>query len=171
MQFFFCLKIIHQTMLSKLISEDHKKKGFHRNLKRFCPRNQVQRTNKNKKTPKPKLIQLSYAHHSQIIGGIQSNYRGGYIPPSPWASAPLSAEKWKQVNKSKSFVDLSAPEFAAVAPSYFLSRVTNFLSTARAPFLGSAVFITFECFTSLSSSITRFISSSLFIIGNSGSGN
>ena len=27
--------------------------------------------------------------HTQIIGGIQSNHWGGYIPPSPRVSAPL----------------------------------------------------------------------------------
>ena len=27
--------------------------------------------------------------HTQIIGGIKSNYWGGYIPPSPRVSAPL----------------------------------------------------------------------------------
>ena len=29
--------------------------------------------------------------HSQIIGGMQSNYWWGYIPPSPRVSAPLVA--------------------------------------------------------------------------------
>ena len=29
--------------------------------------------------------------HTHIIGGIQSNYWEGYIPPSPWVSAPLPA--------------------------------------------------------------------------------
>ena len=29
--------------------------------------------------------------HTQIVGGIQSNYWGGYIPPSTRVSAPLHA--------------------------------------------------------------------------------
>ena len=42
-------------------------KGLHRNLKSFCPQNQVKTKQQNKK--RPNIIQRSNAYHSQIIGG------------------------------------------------------------------------------------------------------
>ena len=39
----------------------------------------------------PRIIHRSNADYSQIIEGIQSNYWGYNIPPSPRVSAPLTA--------------------------------------------------------------------------------
>ena len=50
------------------------KKGLYQKLKSCSPRNQL----KTKKSPN--MIQRSDADHSQIIGGIQSNYWGVYPP-------------------------------------------------------------------------------------------
>ena len=59
-------------------SSQDQKKGLHQKLKSFCPRDQV-KTKKN-----PKIIQRLDANHSQILGGMQSNYwRGEDISPRP----------------------------------------------------------------------------------------
>ena len=50
-----------------------------------------------------KLLGVANVDHSQIIGGMQSNYKGGYIPPSPLVSAPLSERHgtWFQNGKGR----------------------------------------------------------------------
>ena len=83
-------------------SSENQKKGLHRKLKSFNPRNQV-KTNINKKKRSSLQIQeflsskssedqknlqrLSSAQMQtrvKLLGeGIQSNYSGGYIPPFP----------------------------------------------------------------------------------------
>ena len=53
--------------------EDQKKKVFIRNRTNFSP-----------------IFAQMYCTPIQIIRGIQPNYWGGYIPPSPLVSAPLT---------------------------------------------------------------------------------
>ena len=65
------------------------KKGLHRNLKSFCPQNQV----KTKKTEEKKHQRSSSAQMQTIVkllGEMQSNYWGDIFPPiPPRVSAPL----------------------------------------------------------------------------------
>ena len=59
------------------VQHEDQKKGLHRSLKIFCPRNQVKTKRK-----RPKIIQHVNAELSQIVGGMQSSYWMEYILPS-----------------------------------------------------------------------------------------
>ena len=71
-----------ELFFSRIQVKIKKKKGFHQNWNTCFPRIQVE-TCIQICTPESNYWGDANVDHTQIIGGMQSNYWGGYSPPSP----------------------------------------------------------------------------------------